>query len=351
MLRSFCQRDPLIGLDIGSQTIKLVQLTSKHGKWHLQYCGVKSLPWPTSEEDGENSDRAKEDAIRELVRESHLHQTRVACSIRGPSVMVKSIQVPIMTASELEEHLGWEMDQYIPSDVRDIYWDYHIPDHGHREASEVMMSVLLVAVKKEAVHKRVKLIQRSGLNPSVVDVDTLALSNMYAFNYEDGDPNRILLIHVSPSGVGMNVMNQGIPIFMREIEVGGDGYRDLMEHTVRNAQKEGLSVDAGSSSDSSEILLKEVYREVSKEVKKTIEYCCDMVPQHEIQKLFLCGGYAKVPGLAKTIEAEVNLPLEFMDPFKKLDGLSNLKGRESIQSLDLLGGVAIGLALRGIDDG
>jgi len=264
--------------------------------------------------------------------------------------MVKSIQVPIMTASELEEHLGWEMDQYIPSDVRDIYWDYHIPDRGHLEASEAMMSVLLVAAKKEAVHKRVELLQRSGLHPIVVDVDNLALSNMYAFNYEGCDPKRILLIHVSPSGVGMIVMNEGNPIFMREIEIGGDGYRDPMEHTARYPWIEKLSVDAAHSSDSPEILLKEVYREVSKEVKKTIEYCCDMVPPHQIQKLFLCGGYARLPGLAKTIEAEVNLPLEFIDPFKKLDVHPDLKGRESLQSFGLLGGVAIGLALRGIED-
>jgi type IV pilus assembly protein PilM len=350
-LGSFGQRDPLIGLDIGSQAIKLVQLRAKHEKWHLQYCGIKSLPWPTVEEDGENSEMAIEDAIRKLVRDGHLHQTHVACSISGPSVMVKSIQVPIMTASELEEHLGWEMDQYIPSDASDIYWDYHIVDSGRREASEGMMSVLLVAAKKEAVHKRVELIQRSGLNPIVVDVDPLALSNMYAFNYEDGDLKRILLIHVSPSGVGMNVINEGIPVFIREIEVGGDGYRDLMEQSVRNPLEEKLTVNAAYSSDSSDTLLKEVYREVSKEVKKTIEYCCDMVPPHQIQKLFLGGGYARVPGLATTIEAEVNLPLEFIDPFKKLDVPSNLRGRELFQSFDLLGGVAIGLALRGIDDG
>jgi type IV pilus assembly protein PilM len=271
--------------------------------------------------------------------------------MRGPSVMVKSIQVPVMTALELEEHLGWEMDQYIPSDASDIYWDYHIVDPVRRETTEAIMSVLLVAVKKEAVHKRVELIQRSGLNPIVIDVDPLALSNMYAFNYEDGDFSRILLIQVSPSGVGMNVMNKGIPVFMREMEVGGERFRDLMEQTVGNPLEEKLTVHATPSPDFSEILLKEVYGEVSREVKKTIEYCSDMVPPQQIQKLFLGGGYARIPGLATTIEAEVDLPLEFIHPFKKLGVHSSLKGGELIQSFDLLGGVAIGLALRGINTG
>ena len=265
--------------------------------------------------------------------------------------MIKSIQVPIMTVSELKEHLGWEMDQYIPSEVRDIYWDFHIPNRGHRETSELMMSVLLVAVKKESVHRRVELIQRSGLNPVVMDVDILALSNLFAFNYEDHDPHKILLIHVSPSGACMSVMNDGNPIFIREMEVGGDEYRDLMELTVRNPRKENSFGDVAPGTDSLEFLLKEVYREISNEVKKIIEYCCDMDPPHQIGKLFLNGGYAGAPGLAKTIEAELNLPLEFLDPLKKLDLHSNLNGGEAIRSVDLLSGVGIGLALRGIEDG
>ena len=82
--------------------------------------------------------------------------------------MAKSIQVPVMTPSELEEHLEWEIDQYIPSDLREIYWEYHIPDRRGGKDSGAMMPVLLVAVKKETVHRRVELIQRAGLNPTVL---------------------------------------------------------------------------------------------------------------------------------------------------------------------------------------
>lgn len=350
MLRSFCPRGPLIGLDIGSQAVKLAQLKSKNGKWRLQYYGVKSLPFPAGEKTQGNSELAIEEAIKELHREGRLHQIRVACSIRGPSVMVKSIQVPFMTASELEEHFKWEMDRYIRLDARDIHWDYHIQKQDHPESSEVMMSVLLVAVKKEAVYKRVRLIERAGLKPVIVDVDALALSNMFTFNYEGVNPEGILLIHVSPSGVGMTVMNQGNPIYFREVAVGGDRYRDLMEHTVKHPLDDRLSVDATDRADSSDMRLSEVYKEISNEVKKTIEYCCDMDPPFHTQKLFLGGGYARTAGLAKTIEVEVNLPLEFIDPLKKFDSLSNLKGRDRFRGFDLLAGVAIGLALRGIDD-
>ena len=346
-LRLLNQPDPLIGLDIGSQTIKVAQLLPKRGNWHLQNCGVKSLPWPAREEEGEGSEMAIEVAIRELVQEGALTRNQVACSIKGPSVMVKYIQVPNMTGPELGEHLGWEMDQYIPSDVNNIHWDYQIVDHGNQEASNGLMSVLLVAVKKEAVQKRVELIQRSGLQPVVMDVDAIALSNMYAFNYDSGDSEEVLLVHVSPSGVDMSVIKAGIPIFMREIEVWGDEYKNLMERIVRNGQTDKSSVDPVDLSDFSERILKEI----SKEVNKIIEYCLDMVPPLQIQKLFLGGGYSRIPGLAKTLEVEVDRPLELINPLKKLDVLSKLKGRDSIRNFKSLGGVAIGLALRAFDDG
>jgi len=339
-----------MGLDIGSQTITLVQLKSKQGRWQLHHCGMKSLPLLTNEEDGVEGELALEDALRGLVQESHIHQTHVACSIRGPSVMVKSIQVPMMTATELEEHLEWEMDQYIPADVSEIYWDYHIPNTCYQEDSKAMMSVLLVAARKKAVHKRTELLQRVGLDPMVMDVDVLALCNMYAFNYEDRGPKGALLINMSPCGVGMVVLSEGDPIYMREFEVGGEGFRDLLEQRFGNPLTERLDDDATNCSESQEVWLKEVYREVSREVKKTIEYCCDLSSPHQIEKLFLCGGYAGLPGLARTVEAEVNIPLEFISPFQKLEVLSGWKSRESLQRFGLLAGVAIGLAVRGIDD-
>ena len=292
---------------------------------------------------------ALEASIRALFQDCRILQTQVACSIRGPSVMAKFIRVPLMTASELEEHLELEMDHYLPSDGSDIDWDYHIPDRRRSAAPGTMMAVLLVAAKKEAVRQRVKLLQRTGLEPTVVDVDNLALVNMYTYNYSDNEPKGGLLINVSPGGVGMIVMHNGHPAFMREIAVGGEGYRDLMEETWRN-HLQGAPTDVVSpGSDSQERLLSEVYRDVSKEVKKTIEYCCDMVPQDGIQKLFLCGGYAGLPRLASAIGGEVNLPLEFIDPFKKIEVPPDLPGRESLQSVGLLAGVAMGLAIRGMD--
>lgn len=289
------------------------------------------------------------DGITELVREGQIHHTQVACSIRGPLVMVKSIQVPRMTTTELEEHLEWDMDQYMAADVTEIHWDYCIADSCHQEASGAMMSVLLVAAKKEAVVRRKELLQRAGLDPIVVDVDHLALSNMHAFNSGDGDPKGALLISASPSGIGMIVVDDGYPIYVRDVEVGRESYRTLYDQSCRNPLDGTLSIDGGYGAESQRILLNDIYREVSVEVRKTIDYCGQMVPHHPIERLYLCGGYAGLPSLAKTIEAEVSVPIEFLNPFKKLKPPPELHCPDDLQRIGSLAGVAIGLALRGMD--
>ena len=127
--RLFRPADSLVGLDIGTQTITLVQLKLRHGRWQLHFGGMKSLSQHSKEKGGVDVELAREEAIRNLLQEGHIHQPHVACSIGGPSVMVKFIQVPMMKASELEEHLELELDQYIPADESEIYWDYHITEY------------------------------------------------------------------------------------------------------------------------------------------------------------------------------------------------------------------------------
>ena len=86
-----------------------------------------------------------------------------------------------MSRLELKEHLELEFDHYIPSDAEEIYWDFYSFYPRDSDGTRTMMTVLLVAVKKEAVHRRVELIRRAGLYPVVVDLDILALRNLYAF--------------------------------------------------------------------------------------------------------------------------------------------------------------------------
>ena len=343
--------DPLLGIDIGSQTVKLIQLTNKNGRCRLKYAGVRSLPLGSGESGGTNVERGLEEAIRELVEECHIQQTKVACSLNGPAVIVKSIQVPRMTDEELDEHLHWEMDHYISSDVSEVNWDYHSLDLGHQTPSGMRMSVLLVAARKEAVKRRTDILHRVGLNPIVMSVDNLALGNMYAFNYHRSNPPSAMLVNVSPSGLGMIVVSKGYPIYMREVECVSDEYRVLVERASNVPLNKWPSVDKSAVFGTLGCPLPEVNQEVLQEVKKTFEFCGDLDPQCQVEKLFLCGGYAGLPGLSKAMETELMRPLEHIDPFKNIEIPSEWESQNFFEGFKSLAGVAIGLGLYGIDDG
>ena len=351
LLRSLHRPKPLIGLDIGSHSIKLVQLELINERCHVQSYGVKSLPQRTSEECLFQSGSGLEETIRSLFRETGMDDTQVACSIRGPAVMVKSIQVPTMNVTELEEHIALEVDQYLPSDLTELYWDYHIQNFGEKTGTTPTMSVLLVAAKKEEVHKRVNILQNAGLDPLVVDVDALALSNMFSLNYHDQAQNGALLISISPSGLGMVLMYEKTPLYLREVSIGGDGYRELFEERLRVLTNyNGIAEIESCYTRSQEILLKEVCTGIKQEVKKTIEFCSDTILDHQIETVFLCGGYAGVPGLVEHLEAEVKLPVEMVDPFRTLEFSTGLSPFPSLRNMTSVAGVAVGLALRGIGD-
>ena len=349
--RSLQPSKPLIGLDIGWHSIKLVQLQLINERYHVQCYGVKSLPQPTSDGCLFESRSGLEETIRSLFRENGINDTQVACSVRGPAVIVKTIQVPTMSETELEEHMELEIDQYLPSDVTELYWDYHIQNFGEKTGITRTMSVLLVAAKKEEVHKRIDLLQNAGLDPLVVDVDALALSNMFTLNYHDQAQNGALLVSISPSGLGMVLMYEKNPLYLREISIGGEWYRDLLEESFRvlTNTKEIAEVES-CSPRSQEILLNEVCAEIKQEVKKTIEYCSDTILDHQIETVFLCGGYAAVPGLVEHFEAEVKLPVETVDPFRTLEFSAGSSPFPSLRNMTSVAGVAVGLALRGIGD-
>ena len=349
--RSLQCSKPLIGLDIGSHIIKLVQLELINERYQVQCYGVKSLPRPTNEGHLFESEKGIEETIRSLFREIGIQDTQVACSIRGPAVMVKPIQVPSMSETELEEHMALEVDRYVPTDVTELFWDYHIQNAGEKTGITPTMSVLLVAAKKEEVHKRIHSLQNAGLDPVVVDVDALALTNMFTLNYPDKAQSGALLVSISPTGLGMVLVYEQDPRYLREVSIGGDGYRHLLQESVRvDTLKNELGEIEASSPPSQEILFNEVCADIKEEVTRTIEYCSDTILDHPIDTVFLSGGYEWLPGLVEYLQTELNMPVEIVDPFRKLEVSAGLSPFPSMHRVTSGAGVAVGLALRGVGE-
>ena len=223
----FSRSKSVVGLDIGSSAVKLVELKErKGGDFQLQRLGMQSLS-PEAIVDGSIMDSALVvDAIQKLNRETGTKTASYATSLSGHSVIIKKIQVPAMDEDELAESLQWEAEQYIPFDINDVRLDYVVLEG---DAGPGEMEVLLVAVKRDKVNDYVSVITQSGRNAALVDVDAFAVQNAYEANYDFSDTKVIALVNMGSSVTNINILASGSTVFWRDLSFGGNQFTEALQ--------------------------------------------------------------------------------------------------------------------------
>src|SRR5437588_9884605 len=203
-----------LGLDIGSSSVKLVQLkeAGKRG-YTLDAFGVAPLP-PEAIVDGAlMNSTAIVEGIRQLVSQFKLKNREVAIGVSGHSVIIKKISMPRMTRDELEESIQWEAEQYIPFDVKDVNIDVQILTPPDVDTGTGQMDVLLVAAKKDMINDYTSVVSEAGLSPVVVDVDAFAVQNSFEVNYEPPRNETVELVNAGAAGRNINVWARSMTSF------------------------------------------------------------------------------------------------------------------------------------------
>ncbi|MGD9173805.1 MAG: type IV pilus assembly protein PilM, partial [Desulfobacterales bacterium] len=213
----FGKKDNLVGLDIGSRSLKAAQIAeSKRGR-ELKRFGMTDIPHGAIEDGTINDPEAVAESIRQLFKGYGIKERNVAISIGGYSVIVKKIAVQTMDEEQLQETIHFEAEQYIPFDISDVNLDFQIL--GQNETNPNQMNVFLVAAKKEMVDDYYNLANLAGLNPCIVDVEAFALQNTFEAGYDPGDDN-IALIDIGASKTSLNILKGSNSVFMRDVSLG-----------------------------------------------------------------------------------------------------------------------------------
>ncbi|MGD8959744.1 MAG: type IV pilus assembly protein PilM, partial [Desulfobacteraceae bacterium] len=213
----FGKKDHLVGLDIGSRSIKVAELAETKKGPSLKKFGLIDLAPGAIEEGLVRDPKAVADSIRELFKLYNVSEQNVAISIGGYSVIVKKIFVPSMTEEKLQETIHLEAEQYIPFDISDVNLDFQIIGESEHNANQ--MAVLLVAAKKEMINDYVQLVQMAGLNPCTIDIDAFALQNIFEINHQD-NPESVALIDIGASKTSLNILKGKTSVFMRDVSLG-----------------------------------------------------------------------------------------------------------------------------------
>lgn len=346
---------PVIGLDIGSSAIKLLQLKASKKGYALEKFGIKSID-PELIVDGAVMDAGRVvDALKELLREQAVKTKDVVISVSGHSVIVKKITLPSMTEDELEESIKWEAEQYIPFDVNDVNLDFHILPAADTPEGTDSMAVVLVAVKKDRLAEYTSLVMEAGLNPVVVDVDAFTLENLYGLGYGTTGSEVVALVNIGASVMNIHIIKGGNFSFTRDISTGGNRYTEMIQRDLNvpydaaERAKRGESVE-GINPDALSEILTTMNGELAAEIGRSFDYFRSTSTQETIDRVLLSGGTAKIPGLAPFMSERLGVPVEMIDPFRNIQVQAKGVDADALAAAGPQAAVVAGLAMRRPND-
>ena len=337
----FGRKKSLLGLDVGSSSVKAVELTRSGQGLVITGMGKAEIEGP----------EGIGDAINRAIKEGGIKTKRVCSSVSGRSVIHR--QVPMMTIpdAELKQAMEYEADKYIPFDVSEVQLDAQRLKEGEGDAGGApagQMKVLLVAAKKTLIEEHIHLLQSVGLSPTVVDVDFLALGNAFELrNLMLGinDAEVRALVDIGASKTDINIMRGNASFFQREIFMAGNDLTEAVAKRFGEDPKdvEKMKKDPGGALESMQDAMLPVLEDIGSEIRLSFDYHENQYDQ-EVKEVYISGGSVLFPGIDTMLTQIFNLPIKVWDPTEGLEITSFNPGGMGGANSDMA--IALGLASR-----
>ncbi len=345
---------PLIGLDITTSSIKLIELVQSGRSFRAEcYSAEPTPPNSISEKTIVDADAVGE-AIRRAVKRSGSAAEEVAIAISGDAAITKVIQLPrSLGPNELEGQVEIQADQYIPFPMEEVSFDFEVLGASANDPD--MNDVLLVATRTENVDQRKAAVAAAGLTARVVDVEAFALENacqLLAHQMPDGGMDHLIaVVDFGASNTTFSVLQDMRVIYTRDFSFGG---QQLTEEIMRTY---GLSLeDAGRAKKEGGLpsnyqpeVLDPFTDDMTQQVSRSLQFfLASGGGREQPDQILVCGGCANIPGVADVISSKVGIPTEIGDPLGHMKVSSRAKSQGvSKDATALL--TACGLALRSFD--
>ncbi len=367
---SIPRKKQLIGLDIGSFSIKLVEINHNKKGRRLKNFGVALLPEGAIVEGEIQRPKEISSVIKRLFHNLKVRNKKVAISISGFSVIAKKIKVDISDEEGIEKTIRDKAEEYIPFDIDDVNLDFDVlePEHFFEqdnvdEASEEtsnVRDVMVVAAKKDIVNSYMEILEDIRLVPVIMDVDMFALQNAFEIS-KPWDPQNedkcIALVDIGAEKIGINIIKENISLFTRvSCPFGGMQITGQLMSKLKVGFEEAEKIKTGgraineNEKDTVEEIVASVVSEWVREIKSNIDFVYSTYPDESIEKIFVSGGAIGIAGFKDYLNMETGIPVYDLNPFANLiiD-----ESRFDINYLNLMApqsAVAVGLALRSVDD-
>ncbi len=341
----------LVGLDIGSSSVKAVELKQKGSAYEVVNIGIEPLGQDTVVDGAIMDALSVSSAIEKIFTENKIKIKNVATAVSGHSVIVKRITLAAATEDEVASAIGYEAQQHIPFDMAEVNLNYQILGPAPTGNG---FDVMLVAAKREKILNHTNVLSQAGKVPVKVDIDAFALQNAFEVNYEPSPDLMAALLNIGASIMNINIVRGGVPLFTRDVSVGGNQYTDALQKELDLSYEDAERLKQGQelpnvSPDAKTPHLRSVSEILLLEIQKTFDFFRQTTSPENIQHIFVAGGTAKVEGLVDLLKEEFNVPVEVMNPFRRVTLNPSRFDPSYINDIAPRMTVAVGLGLRSFD--
>jgi len=342
----------LIGLDIGTSAIKLVELEEIKGTYKLNNFGIAKLPKETIVNGVIIHGEPIINSIKALLSNLKIDNKNAAISVSGHPVIIKKITIPAMSEEELETNIEAEAEQYIPFDLDEVNIDFQILGINTEQTDHI--DVMLVAAKKQMVEEYSDILKSAGLKPLVADIDVFALENMFNLNYSPEEEVVIALIDIGASITNINIIKNDTSLFNRDVFLGGNQITEDIQKDLSVSFEEAEALKTGTIIEgiSNEVIDEHIQKGASlitREIQRTLDFFTGS-NYTEVTHIYLSGGGSKTKTLKETIKEQTGTEIDFLDPFKMIKYDKKTFDTEYIKEISLFSSIGVGLATRKLGD-
>ncbi len=343
---------PLIGVDISSTAVKVLQLSQAGTRYRVEHYAVEPLPPNAVVEKNIVEVEAVGEAIRRAVARSGSKAKQAAAAVAGSAVITRTITMPAeLSEDDLESQVQAEANQYIPYPIEEVSLDFEVL--GSVKDNPEMVQVLLAASRTENVDMRVAALDMGGLTAKVVDVEAFAMENAFALIADQLSVSRdgvIALVDIGATMTTLIVLRRQRSIYSREQVFGGKQLTDeIMRRYGLSYEEAGLAKRQGGLPESYEIEVLEPFKEaVIQQVSRLLQFFYASSEHSKVDQVVLAGGSAAIAGLSEMVEEQLGVPCCVANPLANMALAPKVSPQALAQDAPALM-IACGLALRSFD--
>jgi len=343
---------PLIGVDISSTAVKLLQLSRTGNRYRVEHYAVEPLPPNAVVEKNIVEVEAVGEAIKRAVARSGARARHAAAAVAGSAVITKIIPMPAdLDEDDLESQVELEAVNYIPYPIEEVNLDFEVL--GAMPGNAEMVQVLLAASRTENVDARVSALELGGLTAKVMDVEAFAIENAFSLLADGLSAPRDGIVAMVDTGATMttlNILRNGRSLYSREQVFGGKQLTDeVMRRYGLSYEEAGLAKRQGGLPESYDIEVLEPFKEAMvQQVSRLLQFFYAGSEFNRVDQIVLAGGCASIPGIAAMVEEQLGVPTVVANPLAQMTLGPRVQAHALAQDAPALM-IACGLALRSFD--